>query len=384
MTIPTLLIDGYGFVFRAYHVQPSLTSPSGEPVGALYGFASMLIKLLTDFRPVKCAIVFDAGGKNFRHELYPEYKAHRPPAPEDLKQQLPLVRNVATAMGFPILEQIGVEADDVIATVAKRLADAGEEVVIVSSDKDLMQLINSSIKMYDPVKAKYIDEKAVEEKFGVYPNKVRDVLSLIGDSSDNIPGAKGIGPKGAAELIKEFGDLQNLLSSIDSVKQDKKREILKNYRSEIELSWNLVALKYDIDIDHSNLAWITPNREVLTSLIANYGFKSLITRAEKLFGIDLEVKIPARHSEITEIKTSQELQNLLNKAYDEGTFALSANYDNKLYISIAELAYLINLENNSSEDAQADLFSKPSPKLDLKTLWQILSDPSVKKITFNA
>lgn len=290
MTQPTFIIDGYGFVFRAFHVQPPLSSPAGIPVGALYGFTSMLLKILSDFKPAAAVMVFDGSGKNHRHELYPEYKANRPEAPEELKIQFPLVRFAAQALNFTILEQPNVEADDVIATIVTKLAAQGKKSVVVSSDKDLMQLIGEHTSMYDPAKNKYIKETEVFEKFGVTPAKVRDVLALMGDSSDNIPGVPGIGPKTAAELLAQFGSFHEVLDRAGEIKQEKRRQSIQEAREKALLSWELVGLKTDLDIDTTKLHWTLPDRATLINFIAEYGFKSLIPRAEKLFGMDLEVR----------------------------------------------------------------------------------------------
>jgi DNA polymerase-1 len=384
--IPTLLIDGYGFVFRAYHVQPPLTSPTGEPVGALYGFTSMLLKLLNDFRPAKCAVVFDGIGKNFRHRLYPEYKTHRPPVPEDLKSQLPLVRHAAKALNFHILELDGTEADDVIATVSKHIAAQGEKVVIVSSDKDLMQLIDDNIIMYDPIKAKYIDAESVYEKFGVAPDKVRDVLALMGDSSDNIPGAPGIGPKSAAELIGEFDTLSNLLLSTDKIKQDRRRQIIQDNIDQIQISWELVGLKYNLDItNNGTLSWNAPDRHILSSFITQYGFKSLISRAEKLFGMDLEKQDVETTKNIIykEITDNKFLEEILKKAKNNGFIALYIDEQKKLNLAIDEKYHYTIKEGLDTNPSQTDLFSLRPQTLNINILLAVFSDVSVKKITFD-
>lgn len=390
MTIPTLLIDGYGFIFRAYHVQPSLTSPAGEPVGALYGMTSMLMKLIGDFKPVKCAMVFDGSGKNFRHALYPEYKAHRPPVPEELKSQFPLIRTLATALGFPILEKANVEADDVIATIATKLALMGEKVVIVSSDKDLMQLIDENVCMYDPLKGKYIDSEAVKEKFGVGPERVRDMLALMGDSSDNIPGAPGIGPKGAADLISQFGSLEMILKGFEDIKQDKKRAIIRDYKEQIELSWELVGLKSDIEVENNEvLNWHGPDRTILSNFIAQYGFKSLITRAEKLFGMDLETTYPIASKTIDNIElapeklitTTEDLRNIIDIALEKGMLAICLGSEEKLYLAIDNKQKFFIFLGGHKEEAQSDLFGEKPKRLRLEALWEVFADPSVKKIT---
>lgn len=287
MTEPVIIIDAYGFVFRAYHVQPALTSPSGQDVGALYGFTSMLIKVLTDFKSSKIVVVFDSGGKNFRHEMYDQYKAHRPPIDDALKQQLPLVRIPPLALGLEIREQRGVEADDVIASMASKLAAQGVETIIISSDKDLMQLIGPHISMYDPIKAKFIRAPEVLEKFGVTPDKVRDVLALIGDKSDNIPGVPSIGPKTAAELIQHFGSLHELLGRLNEIPQAKRRDVLESNIDVAKLSWDLVGLKSDLDVDVENIKRNTPNALSLSNFISEYGFKSLAHRLERYYNISI-------------------------------------------------------------------------------------------------
>lgn len=383
--IPTLLIDGYGFVFRAYHVQPPLTSPSGEPVGALYGFTSMLMKLISDFRPVKCAVVFDGKGKNFRHELYPEYKANRPPVAEDLKSQLPLVRIAAKALNFAVIEKDGVEADDVIATMAKRLSDKGEKVVIVSSDKDLMQLISDNVIMYDPMKAKYLDAVAVYEKFGVGPERVRDALTLMGDTSDNVPGAPGIGPKSAADLIIEFGGIEDVLSSIDQIKQERRKKILREHIDQIRLSYELVGLKYDLELKvNHNLDWNSPIRKELSEFIAEYGFKSLMPRAERLFGVDLENDDKVESNIITkEIDDDTLLDELLKNARNNGYLAIYLDEHKKLHLAVNNKYHYIITDGLDKLPDQTNLFSLKPDELSLDKLFEVFSDISVKKITFD-
>ena len=257
-----LIIDGYGFVFRAYHVQPPLMSPDGQPVGAIYGFTSMLLKIINDFRPEYAVVVLDSKGKNFRHDLFKEYKAHRPPAPEELLSQLPIVQSAAEALNFCVLSKEGFEADDIIATLAKNCTDDNVEAVIVSSDKDLLQLMDNGIKIYDPVKSKFVLQEDVLAKFGVLPNKVREVQALVGDASDNIPGVKGIGPKTASELINNFGDLAGIYNCIDQVKNNRQRDLLLNYKAQAFLSWQLVGLDQNVEVPYNlNLFALTGKQE---------------------------------------------------------------------------------------------------------------------------
>ena len=190
------LVDGSGYIFRAYFALPqNLTNPAGQPVGAVLGFCNMLNKLLADMDADYIAVIFDAAKDNFRNKIYSEYKAHRPPAPEDLVPQFPLFRTASEAFGVPALEVEGYEADDLIATYAKQAQEKGMSVTIIGSDKDLMQLVNDDVKLYDPIKQKYIDAQAVQDKFGVLPEKMIDLQALAGDSVDNVPGVPSIGPK---------------------------------------------------------------------------------------------------------------------------------------------------------------------------------------------
>src|ERR1700758_266998 len=242
------LVDGSGFIFRAFHALPPLTRKSdGLPVGAVSGFCNMLWKLLVDMKasddaPTHLAVVFDHSEQTFRNKLYDKYKAHRPPPPEDLIPQFPLVREATRAFGVPSIELAGYEADDLIAAYACKVRDAGGEVVIVSSDKDLMQLVGPQVSMLDTMKNVRIGIPEVMEKFGVGPEKVVDVQALCGDSVDNVPGAPGIGIKTASALINEYGDLDSLLARAGEVKQEKRRQTLIDFADQIRLSRELVRL----------------------------------------------------------------------------------------------------------------------------------------------
>jgi len=231
-----VLIDGYSFVFRAYHSMPPLSNPEGVIVGALYGFSNMIFKVRESLNASHFAVIFDHGSKSFRNEIYKDYKANRPPAPEDLIKQFPLVREVTKAMNIPSLEKEGVEADDIIATIARKAADEDMDVTIISSDKDLMQLVTDRIKLYDPMKQKIIGIEQVFEKFGVYPEKILDLLSLAGDSADNIPGVPSIGPKTAAELINKYGSIDGIYENIAEIKQPKRKQVLSENKDNAYLS----------------------------------------------------------------------------------------------------------------------------------------------------
>ncbi|MGB3313474.1 MAG: 5'-3' exonuclease H3TH domain-containing protein, partial [Albidovulum sp.] len=241
------LIDGSAFIFRAYHALPPLTRKSdGLPIGAVAGFCNMLFKIVEESKgdeaPTHVAVIFDYSGKSFRNEIYDKYKAQRPPAPEDLVPQFPLTRDATRAFNVACIEVEGFEADDIIASFACQARNAGGRVTIVSSDKDLMQLVGDGVEMLDPMKNKRIDRDGVIEKFGVGPERVVDVQALAGDSVDNVPGAPGIGIKTAALLINEYGDLDTLLERAGEIKQPKRREALMDNIEQIRISKRLVQL----------------------------------------------------------------------------------------------------------------------------------------------
>ena len=243
------LIDGSGFIFRAFYALPPMTRPDGTPVNAVYGFVNMLTQTLGATDADHVAVVFDAGRKTFRNEIYPAYKANRSEPPEDLVPQFPLIREATEAYNVAMLEREGFEADDLIASYAGAAAETGAEVTIVSSDKDLMQLLRDRVLMQDPKDNSVIDLEKVNKKFGVPPDKVVDVQALAGDSTDNVPGVPGIGVKTAAQLILEYGDLDSLLARADEIKQKKRRENLIEYADQARLSRELVRLRVDLDID---------------------------------------------------------------------------------------------------------------------------------------
>ncbi|MCB1367334.1 MAG: DNA polymerase I [Rhodobacteraceae bacterium] len=290
------LIDASTFIFRAYHALPPLTRKSdGLPIGAVSGFCNMLFKFVEDQKgadaPTHVAVVFDASGKSFRNDIYPAYKANRPPAPEDLVPQFPLTRAAAKAFNLPCLEVIGLEADDIIATLATRARDAGGRVTIISSDKDLMQLVGGGVEMLDAMKNGRIDVDGVAAKFGVAPDRVVDVQALAGDAVDNVPGAPGIGIKTAALLINEYGDLDNLLAHADEIKQPKRRETLINFADQIRTSRTLVTLKTDAELETSldDLEYLDPVPEDLLAFLAEMEFRTLTTRIAAKLGVEAPV-----------------------------------------------------------------------------------------------
>ncbi len=279
------LIDASAYIFRAYHALPPLTRKSdGLPVGAVQGYCNMLWKLLRDMKgadgPTHLAAIFDHSDKTFRNDLYDQYKANRSAPPEDLIPQFALVREATAAFGVACVELPGYEADDLIATYACKARDAGGEAVIVSSDKDLMQLIGRGVVMYDPMKDRRLAEDAVMEKFGVTPDKMVDLQALIGDSVDNVPGAPGIGPKTAAQLLDEYGDLDTLLDRAGEIKQPKRRETLINFRDQILLSRELVKLTCDAPAPEpiDDFAVRDPDPATLSAFLELMEFRSLQRR----------------------------------------------------------------------------------------------------------
>ncbi len=287
------LIDGSAFIFRAYHALPPLTRRSdGLPVGAVAGFCNMLFKEIADQTgadaPTHLAVIFDHSGKTFRNEIYPAYKANRPPPPEDLVPQFPLTRKATRAFNVACVEKEGFEADDIIATYAREAREAGGRVTIISSDKDLMQLVGGGVEMMDPMKGTRIDAEGVEARFGVPPERVVDVQALAGDSVDNIPGAPGIGIKTAALLIREYGDLDTLLEHAGEIRQPKRRQTLIEHAEQIRLSRELVRLVDDVALETGldALEVRPPEPAPLLGFLAEMEFRTLTRRAAERLGVD--------------------------------------------------------------------------------------------------
>ncbi|NRB11456.1 MAG: DNA polymerase I, partial [Rickettsiaceae bacterium] len=386
-------------------VYPPLTSPNGVPVGALHGFTSMLMKMIKDFQPKEAVIVFDHGGKNFRHRIYPEYKANRPEAPEDLIIQLKLLRKVAKALNFKTLEQEGFEADDIIATLANHVAKQESNAIIISSDKDLMQLINDHVAMYDPVKMKYITVEDVESKFGVKPEKVREVQALMGDTSDNIPGVKGIGAKTAAKLINEYDNVANLLASLDKVENKRQQNLLRENAENAKISWKLVGLEGNINIQEKDFTWVAPEASKISNFLNEFGFESLKKRAENLFAlkiIEAEQTQTNDNEKIIEIKDKATFDKLYKVIENQGivainlvalkdTIILSLNV-NKLYV-IKNINRDFNSNVNKDIDItktgeSGDLFAYAENSLKKKSSVQVdigdlLENTAILKITFD-
>ena len=337
------LIDGSGYIFRAYYALPPLTRKSdGLPVGAVSGFCSMLFKLLEDAKseenlqkPTHFAVIFDSARKNFRNEIYSEYKANRSDAPDDLIPQFEYIRKSVKAFNLPSVELINYEADDLIATYVEQILDKGAKVTIVSSDKDLMQLFKKNVRLYDPMKNKFITSKDVIDKFGVEASKVIDVQSLAGDSSDNVPGVPGIGVKTAAELINEYGTLEKLLKSANQIKQNKRRQTLLENKEKAIISKKLVTLKKDVPtkdkieefkfkkIDKNKLYEYLRDMEfnrLLSSVISVYGESEIKDKNVKLNLKNDQKKISKKNYFL--IKNENEIDEWVNEAEESGEIAI--------------------------------------------------------------
>ncbi|HEY5672800.1 MAG TPA: DNA polymerase I [Malonomonas sp.] len=272
------LVDGSSYIYRAYYAIRHLSNSKGESTNAVYGFTNMLLNLVRDEKPDRLAVVFDAKGPTFRKDLYPEYKANRSAMPEDLVPQVAIIKDVVRAFNMPALELAGVEADDIIATLARQYAEQGLDVVVVTGDKDLMQIVSDRVCLLDTMKGKTTRREQVIERFGVPPEQVLEILGLAGDSSDNIPGVPGIGEKTATGLIQEFGSIENLLQNIDQVKGKKRQENLREFADQARLSRKLADLVYDLQLDVAidDLTMDEPDRPALTELFTRLEFPKLL------------------------------------------------------------------------------------------------------------
>ena len=385
------LIDGYGFIFRAYHIMPPFSNTAGEPVGAVYGFTRMLIKLLEDHKPDYLAVAFDAGKETFRTALYGAYKANRPEPPDDLRSQFKLVRDAVAALGIKAFELAGFEADDIIATFARKCLEQDIELVIISSDKDLMQLVqDEKVVMFDPMKAKWIKEKEVFEKFGVAPAKVLDVSALIGDSSDNVPGVPGIGPKTASELINEYGDLDSLLTRAGEIKQNKRREVMLANIEQAKLSRELIRLHYDVPLvfNFDELAAAKSNEAGLLEFARLHGFKSIISKVSSAqFGAALQnygsqdavkVEKPIVETERKIISKIEDLRNWLKPVRDIGKLAVFPVRDCGIALSTGVASCYIKFDASVATDLFA--VSSTSRRAIYEVLKPLLENSEVLKI----
>ena len=400
------LIDGSGYIFRAYYALPPLTRKSdGLPVGAVSGFCNMLFKLLEDAKskdnkdkPSHFAVIFDSARKNFRNEIYSEYKGNRSDAPDDLIPQFDYIRKSVLAFNLPSIELINYEADDLIATYVEQILEKGAKATIVSSDKDLMQLYRKNVRIYDPMKNKFINEEDVQNKFGVEAGKVIDVQALAGDSTDNVPGVPGIGVKTSAELIKEYGNLENLLKNANKIKQNKRRETLIENKDKAIISKKLVTLKKDVpvknkieefelkEIDKQKLYNFLREMEfnrLLSSAISTYGETDFSQSKNKNTDEKNNSKITKENYHL--IKNEEELQKWLKAAEDKGEFAIDTE-TNSLDAHQAKLVG-ISMSHAIGKGCYIPTGHKNFKNLDetkiLKIFKPYLEDKSIKKIGQN-
>ena len=394
------LIDGSGYIFRAFYALPEMTSPNGLPVNAVYGFVTMFMRLLKNIPCDYCVVLLDAHRKNFRNDIYAEYKTNRADPPELLIPQFGLIREAIKVMGLPYIEQEGYEADDLIATYAKQALEKGHEAVIVSADKDLMQLIRSGITFYDAMKEKFFTNEDVKEKFGVYPERVVDVQALAGDKIDNIPGVPGIGLKTAAELINEFGSLQGVFDNVENITKPRRKELLKEHENDAKISLKLVTLKDDVVLEHDieEFKCHAPDIRELMSFTDTLGFKSIRPKLEswaeerQSCGVnnpkENNLQQVAKTAVYTKIITPQQLNELKEKIKKTSVVGLALLYDNKDICGLSvcteayESFYIPLCENTQS----ADLFafdSQPkgiSADVAVKFLSELAEDKSVLKV----
>lgn len=379
---PLILVDGSGYIFRAYHALPSFQRPDGTAVGAVYGFTRMILKLLEEEED-GFVVIFDAGRKTFRNEIYPEYKAHRPPPPEDLIPQFDLIRKVCNVFGIPSLELPGFEADDLIASYTKEALDHNIPVKIISGDKDLMQLIAPDVIFFDPLKNKVIEAKDVIEKFGVPPSHLIDILALMGDSSDNIPGVPGIGPKGAADLIRTFGNLENLLLNYEDVLKPSHRKSLGENLEKARLSKKLVQLKEDVPLPKpfSELSPSPLDPEKVSSFLKEQGFLSLLPRVERYLQTQKTSFSSKEYSASSPASAPSPLYTLIQKEEDLSQFLKEA---------LAYPKLSIDTETTSLDPLKAELVGislcyKPGSAVYLPlnhkknaSLWENQASPSLQ------
>jgi DNA polymerase-1 len=377
------LVDGSSYIYRAYYAIRRLTNSSGLPTNAVFGFTNMLLKVIRDEAPDHLAVVFDARGPSFRKELYPDYKANRAAMPEDLRPQIPLIKQVVQAFNLPALELQGYEADDIIATLARRFAARGLAVTVVTGDKDLMQVVGERVRLLDTMKDRTVGPNEVAERFGGPPDKVVEVQALAGDSSDNVPGVPGIGEKTARDLIQKFGTVENLLANIDQVSGKKRQENLRNFGDQALLSKKLVQLVDDLDltVDYDNFVLGEPDREALTGLFKELEFHKLLQE----FSSDERASGEDYHTVLTKAQLDELVAALKAAgrfAFDTETTSLDATRADLVGLSFAVTpgqAWYIPLGHRYlGAPEQLDR------ALVLETLRPLLADARLAKIAQNA
>lgn len=395
MTKKVCLIDGSGYIFRAFYALPPLTSPEGTPVNAVYGFTNMFMRLTQKIKSDYWLVLFDAKRQNFRNDIFPDYKGTRKEIPEDLIPQFEIIHQAVNALNLHFLDMEGYEADDLIATYAAQSLQKGYEVTIVSADKDLMQLIRPGVEFFDPMKDKYFTPEDVREKFGVYPNRVVDVQALAGDSTDNIPGVPGIGLKTAAELINQFGSLGEVLARAEEIKQNKRRETLIANKDQAEISLQLVTLKADVPTTQpiEDFPCQKPDLGTIMDFVSRYGFNSIRPRVEKWVsercseeGENTVFKtqpqeIKANYQLVQDEKTlklwAEKIKQTGYFAFDTETNGLNPQFDKIVGFSMAtsagEACYVPLNHFKSDEKSNLDLFGSNQTNAPQQLSYEIIA-----------
>ena len=406
-----ILIDGSGFIFRAFHAIPMMIRPDGTPVNAVFGFTNMLARLLKDHVGTHIAVIFDAGRATFRNRLYDQYKAQRPEPAAELVPQFALVREATRAFGVPSIELADWEADDLIASYARAVSDAGGRTTIVSSDKDLMQLIRPGVDMLDPIKQKAIGPAEVMEKFGVEPGKLIEVQALMGDPVDNVPGVPGIGPKNAAQLINEYGDLETVLREASGMKPSKRRDMLISHAEAARVSRQLVILREDAPLpaEVSGFATREPDRAVLAGFLRGMGFRSTLLRMgfEDVEGIppaalqgapqgtlafdqQKEAPVPATgYGPYAVVTTLEALGSWIDEATRDGMVAIAAATDGKDAMRSELVGIALATGTGRAcyvplRHAAAEPVEQIAPEAAIAALAPLLTDISVLKLFHDA
>lgn len=385
VTKPIILVDGSSYLYRAYHAMPALTNSKKNPTGAIYGIVNMLKRLLNDYHPEKVAIVFDAKGKTFRDDMYPDYKATRQEMPPDLVKQIEPIHQVIKSMGLKIIMIDGVEADDVIGTLARRATEEGIETIISTGDKDLAQLVNEHVRLINTMTNTTLDINGVTEKFGVKPDQIIDYLTLVGDTSDNVPGVPQVGPKTAAKWLQQHQTINNLIANADKI-AGKVGENFRSFIPNIPLTKALVTIKTDVDltIQFDDLAVKSTDKNALIELFREMEFKNWLS--ELLNNNNAETG--TKNTQYGLINSTESLDNWLNLLKNHGLFAFDTETTSLNYMSAKLVGASFSIEKNQAayvpfghdyEGAPAQL----SPENVLQKLKPILENPALKKIGQN-
>jgi DNA polymerase-1 len=382
------LIDGSSYIYRAFYGVRHLSTSTGIPTNAIYGFGNMLKRVLRERSPIYMAIALDAPGPTFRHDLSPDYKANRPRMPEDLSAQIPFIKRLITAFGIPYMEIPGYEADDIIGTLATWASDQGAEVVMISGDKDLLQLVSPKVHMWDSMKDEVLGPAEVEKRFGVPASQVVEVMGLAGDSGDNIPGVPGIGPKTAQRLIKEFGSIENLLSALDKVSKEKERQRLETHSEQAIMSLALATIKCDVPLEKDWQEFELGEADLgdLINLYRELEFKKLL---QELEGTQTSVEPEAIRRDYQLVTTTDGLEQILSQIRQSPKVALSVmiSDEGSFGSDLVGLALAWGPEqgcylplSHQSESSSASL----DQSVVMRLLAPILSDPRVQKVIHNS